>query len=73
MRRLDITRDLCPLTFVKTTLELEEMASGELLEILLREGEPLANVSRSLRQDGHEIVEQVCFEGAIWRLIVRAR
>ena len=46
---LDITRDVCPLTFVKTKLLLERMASGETAEIRLKGAEPLENVPRSVR------------------------
>ncbi|MEE8590977.1 MAG: sulfurtransferase TusA family protein [Spirochaetia bacterium] len=31
-RLLDITRDHCPMTFVKTKLEMEKLAAGERLE-----------------------------------------
>jgi tRNA 2-thiouridine synthesizing protein A len=70
--QLDITRDLCPMTFVKTKLELEELAPGDELVVLLREGEPLLNVGRSVREDGHEVLstEQTERPG-IWRLTIR--
>ncbi|QGP91199.1 Putative sulfur carrier protein [Neomoorella glycerini] len=54
-KRLDITGDCCPITFVKTKLALEEMQPGEILEVLLAEGEPLNNVPRSLKFEGHKI------------------
>ena len=41
---LDITKDRCPMTFVKTKLKLEELEPGDTLEILLTAGEPLNNV-----------------------------
>jgi TusA-related sulfurtransferase len=53
---LDITRDVCPLTFVKTKLLLERMASGETAEIRLKGAEPLENVPRSVREHGHEVL-----------------
>ncbi len=53
---LDITRDGCPLTFVKTKLLLERMASGETAEIRLKGAEPLENVPRSVREHGHEVL-----------------
>ena len=53
---LDITRDVCPLTFVKTKLLLERMAPGETAEIRLSGKEPLENVPRSVRDHGHEVV-----------------
>lgn len=54
--RLDITAEVCPMTFVRVKLKLQTLAPGATLLVRLREGEPLANVPRSLRQEGHEIV-----------------
>ena len=44
---LDITKEHCPMTFVKTKLKLAQIAAGDTLEVLLTEGEPLENVPRS--------------------------
>lgn len=54
---LDITGDVCPMTFVKTKLTVERMSPGQTLEVRLNDGEPLENVPRSLRELGHEILE----------------
>jgi TusA-related sulfurtransferase len=40
---LDITQEVCPLTFVKTKLLLERMSRGEIAEVRLTAGEPLDN------------------------------
>lgn len=53
---LDITLDVCPLTFVKTKLLLERMRAGQTAEIRLKGAEPLENVPRSVREHGHEVV-----------------
>ena len=45
--KLDITKEHCPMTFVKTKIELSKLKSGDTLEVLLTEGEPLENVPRS--------------------------
>jgi len=54
-RTLDITGVTCPMTWVKTKLELERMAPGEELAVRCREGEALENVPRSAREAGHEV------------------
>ncbi|MFZ5639422.1 MAG: sulfurtransferase TusA family protein [Bacillota bacterium] len=54
---LDITQDVCPITFVKTKLKLEELAPGEVLEVILKDGEPIENVPRSVKGEGHRILE----------------
>ena len=53
---LDITNDVCPLTFVKTRLRIERMSSGATLLVRLGQGEPLENVPRSVKELGHEIL-----------------
>tara|TARA_Y100000994_G_scaffold65506_1_gene53395 strand:- start:93 stop:371 length:279 start_codon:yes stop_codon:yes gene_type:complete len=53
---LDITEDVCPMTFVKVRLQIEKMADEESLEIRLRGLEPIENVPESLLELGHKIV-----------------
>lgn len=56
---LDITGDICPMTFVRTRLQIERMSPGEILEIRLRGAEPLQNVPESLVELGHDILSVV--------------
>lgn len=53
---LDITADVCPMTFVKTKLLIERMSVGEVAEIRLPAGEPLENVPRSVEEHGHVLL-----------------
>lgn len=53
---LDITADVCPLTFVKTKLLLEKMPPGALATVRLKGAQPLDNVPRSVKAHGHEVV-----------------
>lgn len=53
---LDITDVVCPITFVKVKVALEELDDGQILEVRLNEGEPIQNVPRSLKDEGHKIV-----------------
>lgn len=71
--QLDITADLCPMTFVKTKLRLERMQPGEVLEVLLNEGEPLENVPRSVREMGWDVlaIEPVAGAPGQRRLLIR--
>ena len=54
--RLDITDQVCPMTFVRTKLLIERMRPGEIAEVRLNAGEPLQNVPRSVREHGHEVL-----------------
>ena len=70
MRTLDITRDTCPITYVRTKLALEEMGAGERLEVVMRQGEPSRNVPRSLREDGFPVLEEGPVGDGLYRLVV---
>lgn len=52
---LDITAEVCPMTFVRTKLMVERMKPGQTAEVRLRGMEPLTNVPRSLLELGHHI------------------
>ena len=53
---IDITGDVCPLTFVKTKLLLEKMPVGALATVRLKGAQPLDNVPRSVTAHGHDVV-----------------
>jgi len=53
---LDITGDVCPMTFVRTRLLLDRSHPGAVLRIRLKGREPLANVPRSVRALGHAVL-----------------
>ena len=54
--RLDITGEVCPLTFVRTKLLIERLAVGDIAEVRLKGREPLENVPRSLLEHGHAVL-----------------
>ena len=56
-KTLDLLGTPCPINYVKTKLVLENLKSGDILEILLDEGEPMDNVPKSLENDGHQILK----------------
>ena len=72
---IDITSEVCPMTFVKTRLLIEKMVAGETAEIRLTGGEPLENVPASISELGHIIlsIEREEYNGAeeIHRLQIR--
>lgn len=67
---LDLKGVPCPLNFVKTKLKLEEMQTGEILEVILDDGDPIKNVSGSIKEEGHQILEAEQI-GSHWKLIVK--
>jgi len=54
---LDLKGTPCPLNYVKVKLFLENLKKGDILEVLLDEGEPIENVPKSLESDGHIILK----------------
>ncbi len=60
-KSIDLRKLSCPLNYVKTKLKLEELGVGQILEVLLDDGESIVNVPRSVKEDGHKIlkIEQV--------------
>jgi TusA-related sulfurtransferase len=54
-RTLDVSSLRCPLTWVRTKVELDRLQSGETLEVTVEAGEALENVPRSARAAGHDV------------------
>ena len=56
---LDISREVCPLTFVRTKLLIERMKPGQVAAIRLKGPEPLTNVPRAVTGLGHSVLALV--------------
>ena len=54
---IDITDVVCPITFVKVKVAIEDLDDKQILEVKMNEGEPLQNVPRSLKDEGHKVIE----------------
>ena len=54
---VDITDVICPITFVKAKIVMEDLKSGEILEVKLNDGEPIQNVPRSFKDEGHKVIQ----------------
>ena len=59
----------CPMNFVKTKIDLATLKSGELLEVLLDDGEPIDNVPGSVKSEGHRIIKQTKIDN-YWSVII---
>ncbi|MCC9621268.1 sulfurtransferase TusA family protein [Thalassospira sp. MA62] len=72
---IDITADVCPMTFVRTRLKLETMTPGQVLEVILGDGEPLKNVPQSVTDMGDEVIELVEISNApgTYRLTIQKK
>jgi len=70
MNKLDITGEVCPMTFVKTKVALHGLSKGEVLEVLLRAGEPLKNVPRSCEGEGCKILSIEQMDGDVHKILI---
>jgi tRNA 2-thiouridine synthesizing protein A len=68
---IDITREVCPMTYVRTKLKLESLQAGAVLEVLLKGDEPLKNVPRNAREEGHEVLTLEARPDGSHRLLLR--
>ena len=62
----------CPMNFVKTKIELATLKSGDLLEVLLDDGEPIENVPGSVKMEGHKIIRQSKIDD-YWSVFIEKR
>ncbi len=67
---LDLRGVICPYNFVKTKLKLETMSEGQVLSVLLDDGDPIRNVPRSVENEGHTVLIQERVEQA-FRVLIR--
>ena len=68
---VDITDVVCPVTFVKAKVALEELDDGQILAIRMNDGEPVQNVPRSIKEEGHQILKLNANDDGTYTLIVK--
>ncbi|MBP3249483.1 MAG: sulfurtransferase TusA family protein [Ruminococcus sp.] len=68
---IDITDAVCPVTFVRAKVALEELEVGDILSIRLNDGEPVQNVPRSIKEEGHKVLRLTGNGDGTYELIVR--
>ncbi len=70
---LDITSEICPMTYVRTRLALDRLQPGQILAVTLRGEEPARNVPRSAERQGHEVVAQETYAEGVTRVVLRRK
>ena len=68
---VDISDVVCPVTFVKAKVVLEELDDGQILAIRMNDGEPVQNVPRSIKEEGHQILRLNANDDGTYTLIVK--
>ncbi len=70
---LDVSDEICPMTYVRTRLALEAMQPGEVLALTLLGEEAARNVPRSVVDEGHALVSRIIEDGGKTRLLIRKK
>jgi tRNA 2-thiouridine synthesizing protein A len=70
-KELDLSGDVCPITFVKSKLMLEKMNSGQTLKVTLDYAPSAVNVPRSLEHDGHRVLKVAEIQKEVWEVYVK--
>ena len=60
----------CPINFVKTKVRLETLNEGQVLELIIDDGEPMLNVPRSIKEEGHRIIKVEKLSDNSFRLLI---
>lgn len=68
---VDITDVVCPMTFVKAKVAMEELSVGQVLSVRMNDGEPVQNVPRSFKEEGQQILKLIDNEDGTYNLIVK--
>jgi Predicted redox protein, regulator of disulfide bond formation len=70
-RELDIRGEVCPFTFVKSKLVLEEMERGQVLRVILDYPPSVENVPKSMREEGQEVLAINQLDNNTWEILIR--
>ena len=69
--RVDITDVVCPMTFVKAKVAMEEIEVVQILAVTMNDGEPVQNVPRSFKEEGQQVLKLIDNENGTYDLIVK--
>ena len=69
--RVDITDVVCPMTFVKAKVAMEELEAGQVLAVTMNDAEPVQNVPRSSKEEGQQVLKLIDNENGTYDLIVK--
>ncbi|HEU5055649.1 MAG TPA: sulfurtransferase TusA family protein [Kofleriaceae bacterium] len=70
---LDLRGEVCPYTFVRTKLALEEMALGAALAVLVDHEPATRNIPKSAREWGQEVAAVEPAGDGLWRITLVKR
>ncbi len=73
MRRVDLRGEVCPFTFVKTKVAMEDMEPGEVFEIITDHEPAVRDLPRSLEAEGNRVISVEEIGESEWRIVVKKK
>ncbi len=70
-KAIDLKGEVCPYTFVKSKLALEEMNLDQVLEVVVDHEPAVENVPRSLKNEGQKILAVDKINDTDWKILVK--
>jgi TusA-related sulfurtransferase len=70
-RELDLRGEVCPFTFVKSKLIIEQMNIGEVLKIILDYEPSVKNVPKSMEEEQQEVLGVKQIDNNLWEVYIR--
>jgi len=68
---INLKGEVCPYTFVKSKLALEDMDAGQVLRVIVDHLPAVDNVPRSMKNEGQEILEVGPISDTDWHIVIR--
>jgi len=70
-KTIDLKGEVCPYTFVKSKLALEEMGLDQVLEVVVDHEPAVENVPKSLKNEGQQVLAVDKINDTDWKILVR--
>ncbi|MCB7128917.1 MAG: sulfurtransferase TusA family protein [Candidatus Brocadiales bacterium] len=70
-RKIDLKGEVCPYTFVKSKLALEEMRVGEILEVEVDHEPAVENVPKSMENEGQKVLAVEKIGESSWKMVFK--
>ena len=70
-RIVDLKGELCPFTFIRSKLALEDMEVGEILRVVLDDASAVSSVPESMQLEGQQILRIRQVNDTDWEIVIR--
>lgn len=70
-KAINLKGEVCPYTFVRSKLAIEDMLPGQVLRIVVDHEPATRNVPRSMENEGNAVLEVSKLNDSDWQIVVR--